>query len=63
MILSIIVPIYNASKYIHRCIDSLLAQGLKEGEYENYVRYCLEKLTEQSKTKWRMKNENHRNSN
>ena len=34
MILSIIVPIYNASKYLHRCIDSLLAQGLKEGEYE-----------------------------
>ena len=34
MILSIIVPIYNASKYLHRCIDSLLAQGLKEDEYE-----------------------------
>lgn len=37
MILSIIVPIYNASKYLHRCIDSLLAQGLKEGEYEIFL--------------------------
>ena len=34
MILSIIVPVYNASKYLHRCIDSLLSQGLNEGEYE-----------------------------
>ena len=37
MKLSIIVPIYNASKYLHRCINSLLAQGLKEGEYEIYL--------------------------
>lgn len=34
MILSIIVPIYNASKHLRRCIDSLLSQGLNEGEYE-----------------------------
>lgn len=34
MILSIIVPVYNASKYLHRCIDSLLSQGLNEDEYE-----------------------------
>ena len=34
MILSIIVPVYNASNYLHRCIDSLLSQELNEGEYE-----------------------------
>ena len=37
MILSIIVPIYNASKYLHRCINSLLTQGLKKGEYEIFL--------------------------
>lgn len=34
MKLSIIVPIYNASLYLERCIDSLLAQGLSVDEYE-----------------------------
>lgn len=34
MKLSIVVPVYNASPFLHRCVDSLLAQGLKEGEYE-----------------------------
>ena len=34
MKLSIIVPVYNASRYLHRCVDSLLAQGLEVGEYE-----------------------------
>ena len=34
MKLSVIVPVYNASPYLHRCVDSLLAQGLLEGEYE-----------------------------
>lgn len=33
-IISIIVPIYNAEKYLHQCIDSLLSQGLKSEEYE-----------------------------
>lgn len=32
MIVSIIVPIYNAEKYIHRCIDSILNQTYKELE-------------------------------
>lgn len=34
MKLSIIVPVYNASPFLRRCVNSLLAQGLKEGEYE-----------------------------
>lgn len=34
LILSIIVPIYNASKYLNRCIDSIFNQGLNENDYE-----------------------------
>lgn len=29
---SIIVPIYNAEKYLHRCVDSLLAQDFSDYE-------------------------------
>lgn len=32
--LSYILPCYNVSKYISRCIDSILAQDLQVGEYE-----------------------------
>ena len=31
-ILSLVVPIYNVEKYLDRCIQSLLAQTLKEIE-------------------------------
>ena len=34
MFLSIIIPIYNAEKYLKRCIDSILHQGLLSQEYE-----------------------------
>lgn len=32
--LSIIIPIYNAEKYLERCVNSCLNQGLTEDEYE-----------------------------
>lgn len=32
--LSVIVPIYNVEVFLPRCLDSLLRQGLQEGEYE-----------------------------
>ncbi len=34
MFLSIIVPVYNTSEYLSRCIESLFKQGLNEGDYE-----------------------------
>lgn len=30
--LSIIIPVYNAEKYLSRCIDSILAQPFKDWE-------------------------------
>lgn len=35
--LSIIVPVYNVSKYLAKCLDSLLCQDLKPEEYEIIV--------------------------
>lgn len=37
MLLSIIVPIYNAEKYVSRCLDSLLNQNLPHADYEILV--------------------------
>ena len=34
MILSVIVPVYNVEKYLSRCLDSLLRQGMEAGEWE-----------------------------
>ena len=31
-ILSIVIPIYNAEKYIHRCLESILNQNLDKCE-------------------------------
>ena len=30
--ISVIVPVYNAEKYLHRCIDSILAQSYADFE-------------------------------
>ena len=37
VMLSVIVPVYNVAPYLRDCLDSLLAQGFSEGEYEVIV--------------------------
>jgi len=34
MKLSVIVPVYNVEKYLPRCLESLLRQGMETGEWE-----------------------------
>lgn len=34
ILISIVVPVYNAEKYICQCLDSLLAQGIPNEDYE-----------------------------
>lgn len=34
MKLSVIVPVYNVERFLPRCLDSLLRQGMETGEYE-----------------------------
>ena len=34
MKLSVIVPVYNVEKFLPRCLDSLIRQGLSADEYE-----------------------------
>lgn len=37
MKLSVVTPVYNVEKYLGKCLDSLLSQGLSPGEYEIIV--------------------------
>ena len=30
--LSVIIPVYNAEKYLNKCLDSLICQSMKEME-------------------------------
>ena len=32
--LSVIIPVYNVEKFLPRCLDSMLRQGLEPGEWE-----------------------------
>mgnify|MGYP002515036048 CR=1 FL=1 len=32
VLISIIVPVYNVEKYIHRCVDSILSQTFRDFE-------------------------------
>ncbi len=34
IVISFIVPIYNVEKYLERCIDSIINQGIEETDYE-----------------------------
>jgi len=32
MLVSVIVPVYKAEKWLHRCVDSILAQTMEDFE-------------------------------
>ena len=34
MKLSIIIPVYNAEKYLHKCLESVFVQEMPLGDYE-----------------------------
>lgn len=34
ILLSVIVPVYNAEKYLERCVETLLQQDLSEKNYQ-----------------------------
>ena len=46
MKLSIIIPVYNAEKYLERCVKSCMSQGLAENEYE--ILLCNDGSTDNS---------------
>ena len=57
--ISVIVPVYNTEKYLHRCIDSILAQTytdfelllINDGSKDNSGKICDEYATKDSRIK------------
>ena len=43
---SVIIPVFNAEKYIERCVDSCMNQGLEEGDFE--ILLCNDGSTDSS---------------
>ena len=57
--ISVIVPVYNAEKYLHRCIDSILSQTftdfelllINDGSKDNSAVFCDEYATRDSRVR------------
>lgn len=57
--ISIIVPVYNTEKYLHRCIDSILAQTftdfelllINNGSKDNSAEICDEYAAKDSRVR------------
>ena len=48
--ISVIVPIYNAERYVAKSIESLIEQTLKEIENNTYTQKCKKSTKKVSKT-------------
>ena len=61
--ISVIVPVYNVEKYLHRCIDSILTQTftdfevllINDGSKDRSGEICDEYAKKDSRVKWRSK--------
>ena len=60
MLISIIVPVYNTEKFLHRCIDSILAQSytdfelllIDDGSKDSSGTICDEYAEKDSRVMW-----------
>lgn len=58
-LISVIVPVYNTEKYLHRCIDSILAQTftdfelllIDDGSKDNSGKICDEYAAKDSRVR------------